>query len=60
MRNFMIIICNVLFNLVNPHSSVPMTANRIAVGADPFNPATGQQMVDLLDSTGAVYGYDAP
>lgn len=58
MQNFWIVICNLLFNLVNPHPvAVQPAASR---HADPFNPATGQPMVGQFDSTGAFYGYDAP
>ncbi|APC19372.1 hypothetical protein BLL42_26895 (plasmid) [Pseudomonas frederiksbergensis] len=60
MQNIWIAICNLLFNLVNPHSAAAQPTAQTSYRADPFNPATGQAMVDQFDSTGAVYGYDAP
>jgi hypothetical protein len=60
MQNFWIAICNLLFNLINPHPAAVQPAASASRHADPFNPATGQPMVDQFDSTGAFYGYDAP
>jgi hypothetical protein len=60
MQNFWIAICNLLFNLVNPHPAAVQPAASASCHADPFNPATGQPMVGQFDSTGAFYGYDAP
>ncbi|WP_421526887.1 hypothetical protein [Pseudomonas brenneri] len=60
MQNFWIAICNWLFNLVNPHPAAVQPAASASRHADPFNPATGQPMVGQFDSTGALYGYDAP